>query len=276
MTDLSPILNQFRGYLQTQAPAMTDNISWVALGMVMCGITLAVLGAKFARAGLTTAGVVVGGLTGMYVANAAGYTALFGGIIGAGMLATVTFITFRLWVGVLTAAVFGSVALGTFGYREVAPHVVEFQHGQVMPQPFARGLDVLQSGDMTMTSTDSSIPGEPKLWLEKFWTFVNQRDKTVALNGKLIGLAAMFTGLFLGVIVVRTMAIVSTSILGTSIALSGVATLLAKMAPTAYTSLQDKPSMLGMGVGGFFVTSIILQTLLTRKAPEKSESGSGK
>ncbi len=276
MTDLSPLLTQLRGYLQTQVPTMTDNISWVALGMVLCGITLSVLGAKFARAGLTTAGIVVGGLTGMYVARTAGYTALFGGLIGAGMLATVTFITFRLWVGVLTAAVFGSVALGTFGYKEVAPHVAEFQNGQLMPQPFAHGLDVLQSGDITMASTDSSIPSEPKLWLEKFWTFVNQRDEKLAINGQLIGLAAMFTGLFLGVIVVRSMAIVSTSILGTSIALSGVATLLAKMAPDAYGALQHRPSMLGMGIGGFFVTSLILQTLLTRKAPEKAEAGSGK
>jgi len=255
---------------------MTDNISWVALGMVLCGITLSVLGAKFARSGLTSAGVIVGGMTGVYVARAAGYAPLFGGLIGAGMLATVTFITFRLWVGVLTAAVFGSVALGAFGYREVAPQIVDFQHGQVMPQPITHGLDILQSNDMATTSSETGIPSDPKLWLEKFWTYVTQRDRSLVLNAKLISLAAMFTGLFLGVIIVRSMAIVSTSILGTSIALSGVATLLAQMAPGAYGALQHKPSVLGMGVGGFFVTSLILQTLLTRKAPEKAEAGSGK
>ncbi len=276
MTDISPLMTQFRGYLQSELPQMASNVSWVALGMILCGILLSVLGARFARAGLTTVGVMVGGMTGMFVAREVGYSAPIGGLIGAGMLATVTFITFRLWVGVLTALVFGAVALGVFGYREVAPHVSEFQHGQAVPQPIVRGMDVLQTGGVATVSANTTASSAPREWMQQFWTFVNKRDTSLMVNGQFIGIAAMFTGLFLGVLIVRTMAIVSTSILGTSIAVSGVAALLAQMIPNAYQSLQRSPSVLGMGVGGFLVTSLILQTLITRKAPKKSEASSGK
>jgi hydrogenase-4 membrane subunit HyfE len=47
-------------------------------------------------------------------------------------------------------------------------------------------------------------------------------------------------------------------------------------APASYQSLHERPTLLGVGIGAFLLTSLIVQTLLTRKAPSKKQESKDK
>ena len=88
-----------------------------------------------------------------------------------------------------------------------------------------------------------------------------------------IGVVALLTGLCLGLAAARWALIISTSLVGTSFVATGLATLLTHSVPDSYQAFQNNPSVVGIGLGGFLVTSLVLQTLLSRKSTsDKSES----
>lgn len=268
MTDLTPVFEQIREFaVQNVPPGFQEWTVAIAAVFLVCGIGMSVLGAKIAKPAMTTVLGLLGGLGGVVFARNSGIHEAIGGLVGAVMLGTVSHLTFRLWVGVASALVFSTVALGAFSYQEVMPHVKEFDglvtwspvHGQqafTLPSPEQQA---------------ANIQPEFKEWARDFWAFATERDQTLPINSQLVGFGAAAVGLFLGVIAVRWMLILATSIVGTSLVTTAVATTVTHYSPGSEQAVLEHSGVMGLGVGAFLVSSLILQTLLTRKAPNSGQ-----
>jgi hypothetical protein len=97
--------------------------------------------------------------------------------------------------------------------------------------------------------------------LKSFWSYLSERDPRTARNAKGLVALSLLSGLAIGLVAARWALILSTL---------GGATLLASSVDTAFASLMQKPALFGLVIGGFFLTSLVLQGLLAR--PAKSES----
>ena len=264
MNEIETILEQARLFIVQHAP--TDALRAAipaALVFLVAGIGLSVLGAKLARFGITSAFIVLGGVLGSRFGQEMGFQPLICALVGAFLIGVIAYQTFRLWVGVGAAIVFSSMVLGTFGYQRVVPYVAEFQQGGQQPAiqspiTFAVPTPLEQQAHLDRT---------PRQWAEEFWAFVTQRDAIVARNTKALATVALLTGLCLGIVAVRWALILATSLVGTVLVTTAAATLLTRSVPESYQAFQSNPGLVGVGVGGFLVTSLILQTMLSRKSP---------
>ncbi|MCH7993263.1 MAG: hypothetical protein IIB57_02345 [Planctomycetes bacterium] len=268
MTDLTPIFEQVREFAVRYIPLeFQERTVAIAAMFLVGGVGLSVLGAKLAKPAMTTVLGLLGALGGVVFARNAGVHEAIGGLVGALMFATVSHLTFRLWVGVASALVLSTLALGAFSYQEVLPHYMEFVSPAEGRQSFTLPSPEQQA---------ASIQPEFKQWASDFWAFASQRDERLPINSQLVGFGAAALGLFLGVIAVRWMLILATSIVGTGLVTTAVATTVAHYSPGSEQTFLNNAGVMGMGVGAFLVSSLILQTLLTRKAPESGQEKKNK
>jgi hypothetical protein len=269
MNEIETLLEQARLFAVQHAPAEAlKGAIPAALVMLMAGIGLSVLGAKLAKFALTAGFVVVGGALGSWFAREFAFQPLVCVIVGGLLVGLIAYQTFRLWVGVAAALVFSSFVLGTFGYQRVVPYVSQFEQQQVSvesPIQFALPSPAEQEAYRSRT---------PRQWASEFWSFLKQQDATVARNTKALAIVAMLTGLCLGILAARWALILSTSLIGTALVTTAMATLLTKSVPASYQAFQNNPGLAGIGIGGFLVTSLVLQTMLSRKSPSKAETSS--
>ncbi len=277
MNEVASVLEQLRVFFVQHAPSsMPTGAVSVAVVCLVGGVLLSVLGAKFARFGLTTAFVLLGGLLGAGFADGLGFSRAACMPIGALLLGVIGFQTFRLWVGVASAAVLSSIVLGTFGSQRVAPHVAEFQ--QLSPWVIADSSAQSIPGtveDYVIPTRDQQttyVQRSPGQWASEFWTYLSERDASTARVGQAITALTMLGGLCLGLLAVRLALVVSTSLIGTGLVTTGMATLLTHSVPESYQAFQNSPTLIGVGIGAFLVTSLALQTMLMRKA---SAAGAG-
>ena len=270
MNELTTILEQARVFTVDHAPYQNLTEPIIAgLIFLVAGIGLSVLGAKLARFGMTAAFVVAGGLIGAQFGKWTGFPELLCALGGGMLIGIIGFQTFRLWVGVAAALVFASAVMGAFGYQRLTPHLVEFQQSTTVAATEGEVEFALPSPEDQQVYRDRN----PRQWAEEFWTFLSERDARAALNTQAIAIVAMLTGLCMGLAAARWALIISTSLVGTSFVATGLATLLTHSVPDSYQAFQSNPSVVGIGLGGFLVTSLVLQTLLSRKSTsDKSES----
>lgn len=256
------ILDQARLFVEQHAP--TDWLREAIPFGIICltvGIGLSVLGAKLSRFGFAFAFSLLGAWVGVYCADQIGFSRPIFGIVGAGMLALIAFQTFRLWVGVMAALVFASAAVGIFGYQRVVPHVDDFRQTVVVSESVGVG-----SFELPTPSQQEHYPQpSPQQWITDLWTFVTQRDASVAGTGRAIVIGSLLAGLCLGVVAVRWAMIFSTAVLGTALITTASTTLLTSLSPSTYHSLQQHPAWGGAAVGALLVTSLVLQAMLTRQ-----------
>lgn len=272
MAELEPILEQIRSLIVQHAPAdMLKEALPFALICLVAGTALSVLGAKLARFALTCGFVLLGGAGGIFVARHTGYPQPLCGLAGALMLGVIGFQTFRLWVGVAAAIVLSAVALGAFGYKQVTPHYTEFH--QMAAQADSSGESFALP---TPQEQQAYLDRTPEQWMGEFRDFVSQRDANLEPKGRALGLAALVTGLCLGLLAIRTALILSTSLVGTSMVSVAIATVLTGSIEGSLNALEKHPILVGVGVGAFFFTSLIVQTLLTRKAPTEEPKAAAK
>ena len=263
---IETILEQAQAFFIQHAPvqALTSAVPF-AIVCLVAGIGLSVLGAKLSRFGTACASALVGGAAGNYFAQQTGYPTLLCGLVGAVMVGIIGYQTFRLWVGLGVAFVVSTIALGAFGYQRVLPRVAEYEKIAPYAAAHAGGADTFalpspeQQGAYRMP--------DPAAWARDCWGYVTQQDAQAEPKAKAIALAAMVTGLCLGVLALRTALIVATSLVGTALVTTSIATVLTQSGSGSYQAFQNNPKWIGIGVGGFFVTSLLVQTLLTRKAP---------
>ena len=104
MKDLTPIFEHVREFaVQNIPPEFQERTVAIAAIFLVGGIGLSVLGAKLAKPAMTTVLGLLGALGGVVFARNAGIHEAIGGLVGAVMFATVSHLTFRLWVGVASA-----------------------------------------------------------------------------------------------------------------------------------------------------------------------------
>jgi len=270
--EIASILEQARLFVLQHAPAdlLREAVPFGIICLV-AGIGLSVLGAKLSRVGITCGFGLMGAYIGAFIARQTGFPVLVCGPIGALMLGVIGYQTLKLWVGLIAALVLSTAALGMFGYHRVVPHYSEFEQtaSSVVEAP---GSFALPSPEEQQAYLERS----PQQWAQEFWTFVTQKDANLERNGRAVALAAMITGLCLGVIAARWALIVSTSLVGTALVTTAIATLLTHSVPESYEAFHRHPSLVGVGVGAFLVSSLVLQTLLTRKAPDTKAESTGK
>lgn len=269
MAEIQTIVEHARLFAVQHAPAqMLNEVIPVAILTLLVGITVGVLGAKLSRPALTVACGIAGGFVGGYIAREASLPAPVCVGFGALMLAVIGYQAFRLWVGIAAAVVFAGVALGTFGYVRVVPHVAEYERATVaLASAESSSFVVLSPGEQT-----EYLNRKPEDWIRSCWTYVTQQDATIPRTGRALGLVALVTGLCFGLVAARWALILSTSLLGTALVTSSLVALLTQFAPEAsYQALEQRPQLVTMAAGGFLLGSLILQTLLTRPAPPESK-----
>lgn len=279
MNEIMPMLEQFRSLLVQSGPvdAWTKTLPILAV-LLLAGVGVCVFGAKLAKFGVAAACGLVGASFGAAMARETGLAVPPCAVLAGAMLAVVGYLTFRLWVGLITAGVIALIAIGVFGHGKLDTHLADFrqQEGAVVEQPSV-ALPTLAATSIPLTGSDlvpSFIPQADQS-AQRFWSYLKDRDATLATQTKGVAVAAALGGLFLGVVLVRVMLIVSMSLIGTGLLVTAGAGILGSLFPGWLTSLQANPSMSAVGIGGLLVTSIIVQTLLTRGGASAAES-SGK
>jgi len=267
VADLFPVLEQARVFYVQHAPArLVDETVPAAILCLLLGIGVSVLGARFARFAATLAFAGLGAGVGHLFARESGFPSPLCVAGGALLVGTVAYQTFRMWVGVATAVFLASVSLGVFGYERVLPHVAAFQDttAQAYTSPEA------MFAPPTPSEQEAYLRRTPDQWVAEFWAFLKQQDKNIEPNVRSLTLAALLTGLCIGVVAMRWSLILVTSLLGTAFVATGLGTLLGVAAKDQfYQAFEQHPGVVGLAVGGFLLTSLILQTMLTRAAPAK-------
>lgn len=268
-SEIASILERAQVFLEQHAPAdvLQQTVPFAIVCMV-AGIGLSVLGAKLARFGTTCGFVLLGAGAGIWLGRETGYSTPVCGVIGALMIGVIGHQTFRLWVGVVAAIVLSSAVMGVFGYQRLVPYVAEFDRLPAIVAADSAGSFDVPSPEQQQAYRDVSF-GQ---WARELWDYVGQKDLQLERNGKALGALAVITGLCLGVVAIRWALILSTAIVGTSLVTMSIAMLTTRLAPESYRAFQDRPGIVGIGVGAFLVASLVLQTMLTRQAPAaKSE-----
>src|ERR1043166_8615930 len=101
MDQVASILDQLRLFAVQHAPdRMPTGAIPVALILLLAGVGISVLGAKFARFGLTAAFVVAGGMLGDRFAFVFDFPRVPCVAVGAFLIGLIGFQTFRVWVGI--------------------------------------------------------------------------------------------------------------------------------------------------------------------------------
>lgn len=266
MNELVSIVQQGQQFFVQHAPAeMLTKAMPAGLVLLVAGIGLSVLGAKFARFGLTGAAVLLGGWAGMSFAKANGFPPILCVMIGALLIGIVGYQTFRVWVGIGTAAVVTLIAFSVFGHKEIRPYVSEFDQSN----PTAA---VAPAGDFTIPTAEAQgryLERRPEQWAGEFWSYLEARDPRVTQNARGLFAVALLSGLCVGLIATRWALILSTSLIGTLLVVVGAATVLVKSVPDSLAAFDKNPGLAAAGIAGFLLTSLILQALLSKKAGEE-------
>jgi hypothetical protein len=268
MDQVASILDQLRLFAVQHAPdKMPTGALPVALILLLAGVAISVLGAKFARFGLTAAFVVAGGVMGDRFAFAFDFSRAPCVAVGAFLIGLIGFQTFRVWVGIAIAMLLSALVVSGFSGRSILPHLAEYadtsspSFGE-LATPTGEVEFKIPGGEEQANYLDRS----PKVWFSNFWKFLTERDERIAKNTQALAILTALGGLCLGLMAVRPSLIVSTSLVGTTLVVMGVGTMLSSSVPNAYASLENNPRLIGLGVAAFLATSLVLQTLLMRKS----------
>jgi hypothetical protein len=267
MDQIASILEELRIFTIQHAPGgIPTGAIPVALVLLVAGIALSVIGAKFARFALTSAFVVAGGVLGDRFAHSFDFPRVVSVVIGALIIGLIGFQTFRLWVGVAMAVLLSALVVGGFSGNRVLPHLTEYADTSApifgQPTPLGETEFLIPTPDEQTAYTNR----DPQSWFSNFWRFLTERDPSLALNTQSVAILAALGGLCLGLMAARPSLIISTSLIGTAMVVTGVGTLLASSVTSANAAVENNPRLIGLGVAAFLATSLLLQTMLMRKS----------
>lgn len=267
MEQLASVLEQLRLFTIQHAPdAVPTGAVPVALVLLGVGVTLSVVGAKFARFGLTAAFVVLGGVLGDRFGVNFEYPRVVCVAVGAALVGLIGFQTFRVWVGVAVAALISAVVLSGFSVRGMLPHLSEYADTTT---PIFSDSNTPSIEAFTIPSPEEQaayIKRDPGVWFSDFWKFLTERDPNIARNTQALAILTALGGMCLGLVAVRPSLIAATSLVGTGMVVAGIGTMMASSVPSAYASVQSNSRVIGLAILAFLTTSLVLQTLLMRKS----------
>ena len=265
MNNFAQLVEQARLYTLQWLPAdVALSVVPTALVMLVLGIGVAVLGAKLARFTITSVFILAGAGTGYLFSHAYQFPPLICMLTAALFVGLIGHLAFRFWVGLGLSVVLAGLVVGGFSYARLAPHVTTFEQ-QVVKVSDGQGALPL-AGE---SKADSVMA--PRQWFSRFTAFVQERDADAERVGSALAALALMTGLLIGLVAARLALIVSTSALGTFLALGGTGALFSHFGSADYRLGSSHPVVVGLAVGAFFATSLFLQTWMTRK-PKKESS----
>lgn len=232
----------------------------VAVGMLLVGIGLSVLGAKLARPGITCGFGALGALAGAALAPELDWPLAVVIILGTAIGAVVGYGLFRLWVGLAAAAFLTTLTVGVYGGQIVVPHFIDYEPLHTF------------DGNFALPSASEEDPAECKLstvktWARDFWLYVQSREADVNKRILGIGLVAALAGLLLGALLPRLTLIITSSLVGTVLVMSGLAGLATLCGIELAQAYERHGQIVGAAALIFLSSSLLLQSLLTRKAP---------
>ncbi len=275
MNDLSPIVDQIRLFTAQHLPGeMQASAIVAAIILLVAGVGMSVLGAKLSHFGLTSFFVLLGGALGYQFSQVSGAPMPLCALVGAGMVGVVGHLTYRLWVGAFVAVVCSFLVLSAFGYQRVAPHVADFEETRMVAWSPVSGATEFSLP--TSEEQQAYLDRTPRMWAQGLWAHVTAQDLHIERHAKSLAITVLVTGLFFGVVAVRWAMILATSLAGTALVTTGIATLFSHFAPGSYQAFFNHPGIMGVACGAFLVTSFALQTALTRKKPSTERAASVK
>ncbi len=267
MDQIALILDQLRLFSIQHAPGgIPTGAIPVAIIFLVAGVGLSVLGARFARFGLTSAFVLAGGVLGDQFAHAFDFPRIVCVAVGAVLIGLIGFQTFRLWVGVAVAVLVSTLVVSGFGANRVLPHLADYTKTSEFNFGVPAPLGETEFSIPTRDEQTAYVERDPRTWFSNFWSFLTERDPNVARNTQALAILTALGGLCLGLMAVRPSLIISTSLIGTAMVAAGVGTLLSSSVPSAHAAVQNSPRLIGLGVAAFLATSLLLQTMLMRKS----------
>jgi hypothetical protein len=274
MNEMRTILEQTRVFAEQHLPPeLVGQGLALALVLLLAGVGLCVLGAKLARWGITGAFVLLGAVVGLQFSRVAELPPWLCLLLGAVLIGTIGHLTFRIWTGAIAAACVAALALGAVSFYRVIPHLPEFENQRVESDD--QGL--VSFSVPTADEQKSYVSRQPQQWVRDFWSFAASRDAQLRPLALAVGLLGAIGGFLFGLLACRATLILATSLVGTGFVVAGIGMLVSHLVPTFYESATSRSSYLGAGIGGFLLISLILQTLLTRKArPAAASTQSGK
>lgn len=266
MNDLSHILEQGQRFVEQHVPPdAIPPVVPVAIVILAVGVLVSVLGARLIRPLLTIGFAAAGGWLVLKQVCTCFIPQPVAAVIGAILAGGLGYFLHRLWVGIGAAVLLTTLALGVFGYFQILPEVSTFE--ETSPTVAAR-----EAGEFALLTPDEQrqyMERSPEKWARDFWSHVTDRQAGVQRNVALIGGIAALVGLLIGACATRFALIVSTSLLGTSLVVTGTMLLGARLCGEAYRSALDQPNLLAGAGAGLLLSSLILQALLNRRRPER-------
>lgn len=248
--------------------SLASTVPLAAILLLLGGIGISILGAKLSRVALIGSFIAFGGIVGWQFGQTVQFAPALCAIAGGGMVGAIAHLTFRLWVGMIVAVVAAALAMGAFGYVRLVPFVDDFQQASLAPVAANSGETVFELP--TPDEQTANLKRDIKDLGREFWTFATTQDSSIQRNAQMAGVGALLMGLFLGVVATRWALVLATSLLGTAFVTFGVVTGLSIVLPGSYQTLASHPKASAIVVGGFLLTSMVLQGMLTRKTPTAS------
>lgn len=279
-TQWSTTVSQIQQFLEQHLPTnVTGHAGLGAAAAIAIGIVLCVLGAKLARVAFTAGWAVGGAFLGIRVAEAAGIHPLVGALLFAAGLGMIGHLTYRMCVGVVTAAVITAMVLSAFGYHRVAPRLAEYNLQATTPllmtQPEGAGASA-DPAVFTIPSQQEQLAyrdGAFKQNVEQFWSYVQSQDQTILPHTSALAATALVFGLLVGLSTVRLTLIFSTALIGTAMLGSGIVGIINHVFPGFAGGAAQHPLVGVIALGLCLVVSVFLQARLTRPSKEGTESG---
>lgn len=234
----------------------------VIASLLVLGVLVSTLGAKLAKPVVTLA------LTGV----GAGLAARYGGLLNVPLTATIVvcalvcgtigLLLFRLWVGVAAAGLAAVIAISIYGSGHVLPHFKTFP----TTAPHTVGEYVIPD-----------VPAEPRPPLDAlreaagdFRAHLVAQDADVEKYLLLTAAGAGAFGLLIGLLAARFTLVLTTALVGTVLVTTALGLAAQSYWPQAMESFPEHGREVDLAVLGFFVASLVLQSLLTRR-PAKAE-----
>ncbi len=246
-----------------------------ALLLLILGVGVSVLGAKFARWLLSIMFAVGGLILGLRVTQMLNLP-IAGALVGGLVVGCVGYLLHRLWVGMAAACLLASLAFSLFSVQYVLPRLdalpasaspvelpsVEGELEPLIPQSSQAALDA----GWRKLKTDAEVLAHEIL---------DQEPRLRRVAGAVV-LIAGGVGLLMGIMFCRMTLILITSALGTLVIMGGIVLLGPAVGVDAYQSYEMSPHTAYATTLSFFVVSVVLQWILTRStavAPVSSGAG---
>ncbi|MBU0607254.1 MAG: hypothetical protein KKI08_05175, partial [Armatimonadetes bacterium] len=199
--------------------------------------------------------------------------------IAAVLIGMIGYHAFGFWVGLTMSAVLATVVVGGFSFLRLQPYVSSFEtHLQTVTAPESDAFPLVSEAFPLTSAAEGPAACPAGAWLTQFGGYLREQDASAARLGSALGATSVLVGMLLGLMAVRFALVVSTSVLGTLLAAGGAVMLLNEWGPSGMFGGGQSQTALGLGIGSFLVTSLCLQTVLTRQPapapPDKEKSKS--